>query len=150
MNHPWNTRFFRSLSRCSRWGMGFAMTFHLYPPLFYAVFLKVATCSNIMRQHITKSMGTGNVVRIFPSELLNDILEATKQNDIPDHLWHVYIYRSLFDIVLQPWHIHVILNRPACNSRSTSFRSKALRVTMKMIVSRQVYLLVPELGAKGL
>ena len=150
MNHPWNTRFFRSLSRCSRWGMGFAMTFHLYPPLFYAVFFKVATCSNIMRQHITKSMGTGNVVRIFPSELLNDILEATKQNDIPDHLWHVYIYRSLFDIVLQPWHIHVILNRPACNSRSTSFRSKALRVTMKMIVSRQVYLLVPELGAKGL
>ena len=92
MNHPWNTRFFRSLSRCSRWGMGFAMTFHLYPPLFYAVFLKVATCSKIMRQHITKSMGTGNVVRIFPSELLNDILEATKQNDIPDHLWHVYIY----------------------------------------------------------
>ena len=66
MNHPWNTRFFRSLSRCSRWGMGFAMTFHLYPPLFYAVFLKVATCSNIMRQHITKSMGTGNVVSYLP------------------------------------------------------------------------------------
>ena len=129
--------------------MGFAMAFHLYPPLC-CFFLKVATCRNIMGQHITKSMGTGNLVRIFPSELLNDILEATKQNDIPDHLWHVYIYRSLFDIVLQPWHIHVILNRPACNSRSTNFRSKALRVTMKMIVSRQVYLLVPELGAKGL